>query len=82
MNKWNFNPSSEARFWSIVAQNGNVIALRIPDERWARLICDEHNDYQHALELLDLAGVWTGADELLSDRIAALVIERDSAKKK
>ena len=81
MNKWNYSPSSESGFWSIVAQDGKVIALRVTTEGYARLIADNHNDYQNALELLDKAGVWTGADDLLSDRIAALIIERDVAQK-
>ena len=42
-NKWNCGPSSELGFWSIIAQNGNVIALRVTDEKYAHLICDTHN---------------------------------------
>jgi len=48
--KWNPGPSMEQGFWSIVAQSGKVVALRVPDERTARQICNEHNHLREALE--------------------------------
>lgn len=38
-------------------------------------------DMLKALELLDAEGVWTGADDLLHDRIQQLVNERDGYKR-
>lgn len=38
-------------------------------------------DLLKALEYLDAVGVWTGADDLLHDRIQQLVLERDGYKK-
>lgn len=40
--KWNYGPSLEAGFYSIVAETGKIIALRIPDEAVAKQICREH----------------------------------------
>ena len=71
--KWNAGPSLEKGFWCIVGQSGRVIALRVPDEKTANQICFEHNDYLHTLELLDAAGVWTGADDFASDRVSMLI---------
>lgn len=79
--KWNSGPSMEKGFWSIVAQSGRVIALRVTEEKLAERICFEHNDYLHTLELLDAAGVWTGADDFASDRVAAVLIELKEYRK-
>jgi len=69
-NKWNFAPSMEQGFWCIVAQSGRVIALRVPDEKTAKQICDEHNDsrasaLQAAREVHDK---YKHLDALLTDK--------------
>ena len=50
--KWNYAPSMESGFWSIVSQSGHVIALRVTSEKYARDICFEHSQYLHTLEVL------------------------------
>ena len=80
MARWYCQPSLEEGYFSIVAQTGKVIALRIPDRNIAERICFEHNDYLHALEMLDAAGIWTGADEYLSDRLSMLLIMFNNEK--
>ena len=82
MIRWHSQPSLEPGFWSVIDAQGQVVALRVTGETFARLIAQWRNDYLHALELLDRAGVWTGADDLLSDRVAALIIERDALARK
>ena len=77
---WNAGPSMEKGFWSIIGESGRVIALRVTNEKLAHRICFEHNDYIHILEMFDAAGVWTGADEFASDRLAAVLKELKSAR--
>lgn len=78
MTHWIFGPSLEKAFYSIVDVNGVVIAQRILTETNARQICDEHNDFQKVLALLDAAGVSGG---LVSDRVQQLILERAASEK-
>jgi len=41
--RWNCGISLEAGYWSIVAQSGEIIVLRVARRKYAEQIRDEHN---------------------------------------
>ncbi len=53
-----------------------------PDERMTRVLSLKTRlDWLNkTLDRLDLAGVWTGADQLLDDRVAQIISERDAER--
>ncbi len=53
-----------------------------PDERMTRVLSlkTKLDWLNKTLDRLDLAGVWTGADQLLDDRVAQIISERDAER--